>query len=108
MYRLMQSDVNDNITYSSIVIISTTGSLVQFKVYPNPASSYIQFQANSVVNPPLKLNIYNSIGSIVKTTTFSANTGTQDLSGLINGTYILELIDVNTKKSLGTAKFSKF
>ncbi len=108
MYRLMQSDVNDNITYSSIVIISTTGSLVQFKVYPNPASSYIQFQANSVVTPPLKLNIYNSIGSIVKTTTFSANTGTQDLSGLINGTYILELIDVNTKKSLGTAKFSKF
>lgn len=108
MYRLMQSDVNDNVTYSSIVIISTTGSLVQFKVYPNPASSYIQFQANSVVNPPLKLNIYNSIGSIVKTTTFSANTGTQDLSGLINGTYILELIDINTKKSLGTAKFSKF
>ncbi len=108
MYRLMQSDVNNNITYSSIVILSTTGSLVQFKVYPNPASSYIQFQTNSVVNPPLKLNIYNSIGSIVKTTTFSANTGTQDLSGLINGTYILELIDVNTKKSLGTAKFSKF
>jgi len=108
MYRLMQSDINDNVTYSSIVIISTTGTLVQFKVYPNPASSYIQFQANGVVNPPLKLNIYNSIGSIVKTTTFSANTGTQDLSGLINGTYILELIDVNTKKSLGTAKFSKF
>jgi hypothetical protein len=108
MYRLMQSDVNDNITYSSIVIISTTGSLVDFKVYPNPASSYIQFQANSVVQPPLKLNIYNSVGSIVKTATFSANTGTQDLSGLINGTYILEIIDVNTKKSLGTAKFSKF
>lgn len=42
------------------------------KVFPNPANDYITFQSSmSFYNNPININIYNIIGGIVKSLTFS-------------------------------------
>jgi hypothetical protein len=108
MYRLIQTDINDVVTYSNIVIIPTgTGSAITFSVYPNPTSSSINFTLKSGVKSSIKSNIYNSMGSLMKSATFNDTKGQQDVSGLVSGTYIIEIIDNNTKQSLGQAKFIK-
>lgn len=105
-YRLKQTDINDNISYSSVVIIAVTGN-ASFTVFPNPASNVIQFNVTQVVKGSVKLNIYNAMGVLMKNSTFNGQTGSQDISSLVPGNYTIEIIDLTDKKLLAVAKFSK-
>jgi len=108
MYRLKQTDINDNVTYSTVIILEpATNSLVDFDVFPNPSASSIQFRLRQEVKPPLKMNIYNSSGILVISTVFNANTGVQSVSNLSHGSYIINLVDSSTSKDLGMVKFIK-
>lgn len=104
-YRLKQTDINNKVSYSSIVIIANAAKV--FSVYPNPTSNILQFSINQEVKTSLKLNIYNSSGVLVKSGTFSTATGQQNVSSLITGNYIIELIDNSSNKKIAFAKFIK-
>lgn len=105
-YRLKQTDINDKISYSEVIIITTNGNGT-FSVFPNPATNVIQFSLAQPVKSQVRLKIYNSMGILMKTSTFSTSTGQQDITSLTTGSYTIEVIDLSTKKSVLTGKFIK-
>ncbi|MES2279319.1 MAG: T9SS type A sorting domain-containing protein [Bacteroidota bacterium] len=105
-YRLKQTDINDVVTYSTIVIIKSDNSSV-FSVYPNPVDNMLQFSLSQVVKSSLTLRVYNSTGTLMKLSTYTTNTGQQDVSKLTPGSYMVELVDDSTKKLIASAKFIK-
>jgi streptogramin lyase len=106
-YRLKQVDINDRVSYSEIIIISTKGDGALLSIFPNPASNIIQFQLKADVKGPIRLKIFNSMGILMKSSSFTSSTGGQDISSLIPGSYTIELSDLNSKKILLTGKFIK-
>jgi hypothetical protein len=106
-YRLKQTDINDNVTYSDIIIISTEGDGT-LSLYPNPASNVIQYRLKDDSKATsIRLRIYSVLGVLVKNSTFTSLTGQQDISSLTPGSYTIELTDNNSKKILLTGKFIK-
>ncbi|QKJ30953.1 T9SS type A sorting domain-containing protein [Mucilaginibacter mali] len=105
-YRLKQTDINDNATYSSIVILKSDNSSA-FSVYPNPTSNTLHFALTQEVKKTVTLRLYNSMGTLMKATTYTTNSGDQDVSNLTPGSYMAELIDDNNKKLIASAKFIK-
>lgn len=105
-YRLKQTDVNDKVTYSAVVIVTVTGNGA-LSLYPNPASELIKFDINQSVKSSLLLNIYNEIGIRVKNGTFQSQTGQQDIRSLTTGSYTIEIIDTGTGKVVLAGKFIK-
>lgn len=105
-YRLKQTDINDNVTYSSIVILKSDNSSI-FSVYPNPTDNTLHFALAQDVKKTVTLRVYNSMGTLMKIATYATNSGDQDVSALTPGSYMAELIDDNTKKLIASAKFIK-
>jgi hypothetical protein len=105
-YRLKQVDSNDQITYSNIIIVTTTGSGT-FNIFPNPATNAIQFKLNQPIKSQVRLNIFNTMGILIKSGNFSSATGQQDVSSLTPGSYTVELTDLGSKKVILTGKFIK-
>jgi hypothetical protein len=106
-YRLKQVDINNKVSYSEVIIISTQGDGATLSIFPNPASNVIQFRLKNDVKTSVRLRIYNSMGILVKNSSFTNYTGQQDISSLIPGTYSIELTDLNSKKIILTGKFVK-
>ncbi|WP_143822310.1 T9SS type A sorting domain-containing protein [Mucilaginibacter pedocola] len=105
-YRLKQTDIYDNVTYSKVVIIVTNGD-GKLSLYPNPASNSIQFVLAKPIKSKVNLRIYNAMGILVKTGTFASETGQQDISSLTTGSYTIEIVDASTKETVLTGKFVK-
>jgi hypothetical protein len=57
-------------------------------IYPNPSSDFIKIQSNS--SEKKEIQIYNSIGQLLKITTIS-NNDIIDVSGFTNGIYFIRL-----------------
>lgn len=72
-----------------------------FQIYPNPSSDFLTIQFKN--SEKEEIQIYNSIGELVKKATIS-NNHTIDVSELSSGTYLIHLI--NSDKLL-THKFIK-
>lgn len=107
-YRLKQVDINDMVYYSNVVIITPAKGNGTFAVFPNPATNTIQFSLNQTLeSPSVRLSIFNTMGLLMKSSTFTANTGQQDVSTLIPGNYTIEITDLNSKKAILTGKFIK-
>jgi hypothetical protein len=105
-YRLKQTDLNNRVTYSNIIIISTQGDGA-FSIFPNPATNVIQYHLKEDIKGSVRLRIYNSMGILMKNSIFTTPTGQQDISSLTPGSYTIELTDNNSKKILLTGKFIK-
>ena len=106
-YRLKQTDINDNVTYSDIIIISTEGDGT-LSLYPNPASNVIQYRLKDDTKATsVRLKIFNIMGVLMKNSTFTTLAGQQDISSLTPGSYTIEISDNNNKKVLLTGKFIK-
>jgi hypothetical protein len=107
-YRLKQTDLDGTVKYSNVVIISVdSNGLGVFTVYPNPAANYLRFSTNQPVKTTFGVDIYSSMGSLLKRATFNSNTGQLDVSLLQTGFYSILLIDNSTKKTIASAKFIK-
>ncbi|MDB5127285.1 T9SS type A sorting domain-containing protein, partial [Mucilaginibacter sp.] len=89
-----------------VIIISASGS-GSFSIFPNPASNVIQFSLDQKPKYPVSLRIFNTMGILMKNSTFTSTTGQQDISSLTPGNYTFELTELNSKKLLFTAKFIK-
>ena len=99
IYRLAQSDVNGNITYSSLVTIgyANVTSNGYFSVYPNPANNIINVMINSTTstNKNYIADIYNTSGILMDHRVLNADTWTEDVSGYREGVYIIALKNTN-------------
>jgi hypothetical protein len=99
-------------------IVDTDKSIMQLKLYPNPASNVINAEISNSATGAVALNIYDVNGRLVKklrlnnelsTATSSINTYTTipvDISSLGRGAYILEIII--GRRTRFTSKFVKY
>jgi hypothetical protein len=73
---------------------------VKFDIYPNPSSDNVNVTFNSKTIQTYTLAIYNMAGKLVKKMEYKSFSGdniiTTDISGLMNGNYILRLEDNNS------------
>ncbi|HEX8024398.1 T9SS type A sorting domain-containing protein [Mucilaginibacter sp.] len=107
-YRLKQTDLDGIVKYSNVVIISVDSNGADvFTVYPNPTSNYLHFTTNEPVKTTFGVDIYSSMGALLKRAAFNSNTGQLDVSSLQTGFYSILLIDNSTKKTIASAKFIK-
>jgi hypothetical protein len=92
-YRLKIVNDDGSFSYSSIVPIDIENNSTA-TIYPNPATDNIVItlpNANKSV-----VNIYNSTGSLIKTTTVYSTTNTVDIHNLPSGTYFINVIENGT------------
>ena len=73
---------------------------LNFKIYPNPAQNYVTIEGRLPENcDEAKVQVINSTGQLLKTTTYTGDTKTVDVSDLKNGIYVLEIIYSKKQKS---------
>ncbi len=78
------------------VSISETGEVIPFKIFPNPASNYINVQAEGIIETPLFISIFDINGRVVLSGEKQLNSSTKiDLSNLKGGFYLIELMSKN-------------
>ena len=114
LYRLKQVDFDNAITYSNVVPVmyDNTSNYLNAKnkinVYPNPASSLINLSVpdNSSADN-FNIRIMNSSGILVKQVASSPNEWKGNISNLLTGTYVIEVINNKDKSVVGQAKFVK-
>jgi hypothetical protein len=109
-YRLAQSDVNGNITYSSLITIGYNNifSNGYFSIYPNPSKSIINVLVNSATatNANYTADIYNTSGVLLDHRVLNTYSWTEDISSYKEGVYIIALKSTNGD-TLEMGKFIK-
>jgi hypothetical protein len=68
-------------------------------IYPNPASDIITLNIDNINNAGLTLNIYNVIGTLVKSETLGQNQRQINIADLPNGVYFATIKSNNTRKT---------
>ncbi len=131
-YRLKLVDLSGNITYSKIVTLmyANSNSLTKgnINIYPNPAVGTLNLTitptfssssntgqiTNSSANPSAPagntvygIRIVNNTGSVLRTASTNQQDWQTDVSSLIPGTYILQVIDNHDNSVIGTSTFVK-
>ncbi len=113
LYRLGQQDINNTITYSTIIPIqfSDSGNKLNnnVSIYPNPAGSTISLSVITIPTQTTNYNfkIINSSGVIVKEFILSQPLWQGNIGDLRPGTYLVRIVDNNTKAFVGENKFVK-
>jgi len=112
-YRLQMSDVNNTITYSSVITIqysdlSNNNLGSNISLYPNPAHDLINISVTgtNASASSYTTTITNSIGAVIKTATSSQSAWQNNVSDLLPGTYFVQVVD-NNKAVVGRSKFVK-
>lgn len=62
-----------------------------FSLYPNPASDIINLNIDNVNNTNLTVNIYNVVGTLIKTEMLKQNNPKMNIGDLSNGIYFIEV-----------------
>jgi hypothetical protein len=114
LYRLKQEDYNSTISYSNVVQVqyadksnNLTGS-GHLSIYPNPAVSTI----NLTIDPQKQVATYsiritNSVGTIVKQAVTSQPNWQDNVSNLLTGTYLIQVVNNKDNSLVGQTKFVK-
>ena len=114
IYRLMQQDINNNITYSNIIpvaISNISNNLAKsnISIYPNPATNNVNlaFSTHALAAGNYQITISNSSGIVVKQANTIQNTWQSNINNLSPGTYLVRVIDTKDNALIGNAKFVK-
>ena len=115
LYRLKQEDINNNIMYSPIIPVgfsnlSNNLATSKINVYPNPASDAVHMSVSSaIINnaPTYNFTITNSYGLQIKQGTSSQATWQTNVSDLLPGTYVIQIVNNKDKSFVGKSKFVK-
>jgi hypothetical protein len=104
-YRLKQTDVNGEFTYSSIVPVKFgSAATVGVMIYPMPASTVLNIDLNNDAESNVDITILNTMGQVVLTTTVTGNAHQLDISNLVSGVYFVE---VSTEGTVTKSKLVK-
>jgi hypothetical protein len=118
-YRVKLEDLNGIVSYSNLIPLmysNLNNSITDnsISVYPNPAGSVINLAIvqNTVAAPNANaasyaITIANSSGFIVKTATLSQPSLQQNVSSLMPGTYLIQVVNNRDKSVVGKSKFVK-
>jgi len=132
LYRLKIVDLNGTISYSKIVTLmyANPNSIVKnnISIYPNPAKNTLNVSItppyastnsltqatsptttgpSSVVNSVYNIRMINTLGSVIKTATVTQQTWQTDVSGLVPGTYIIQVVNNYDNSIIGKGNFVK-
>ena len=115
LYRLKQEDINNNITYSHVIPVgfsnlSNNLSANNINVFPNPASNQVNMTVNAAVahnSASYNFTITNSYGLLIKQGTSNQATWATNVSDLLPGTYIIQIVNNNDKSFVGKSKLVK-
>jgi hypothetical protein len=129
VYRLKLEDLNGTVTYSNNITLmygALSNTLVSsaVSIYPNPTKSAINLSivqglnasstlAQSSLNTKAATNvvyaikIVNNTGSVIKSVTTSQSNWQTDVSYLLPGTYVVEVINNSDKSVVGRGTFVK-
>jgi hypothetical protein len=128
-YRLKLEDLNGTVTYSAIVTVmynNSVNSLVKNSVaiYPNPAKSTL----NLTITPPFAsgayqiggpaanpssantvytIRIVNTLGAVVQSANTTQLNWQTDVSNLLPGTYIMQVVNSYNSSLVGKGTFVK-
>ncbi len=98
--------------YATITVINSTVSIEEnslediISIYPNPAKSDLTVNFGSLKNEVVKMNIYSSVGRLIKSSsTLSNNQFKIDIRNLANGIYFIQL---ETNKNSITKPFTVY
>jgi hypothetical protein len=93
----------DNLSFNNLVSSVSTyySKTTSLKFYPNPASDNVTFEIDNTNNSNLILNIYNIIGTLVKSETIKQNNRQINIGDLTKGVYMV------TVKSKGITETQK-
>lgn len=93
--------LTDILAYNCYVGLQTNELVdnISTKLYPNPASDILNLDIENSDNKLLTVNIYNAIGTLVKTLRISKGNNQIDVSGFINGVYLMTLNSDNFSKN---------
>jgi hypothetical protein len=73
---------------------------LDFKIYPNPAQNIVTIEGKLPKDcQEARVQLINSTGQLLKTTTYTGNIKTIDVSDLKYGIYLLEIIYSKKQKS---------
>ena len=117
VYRLQMEDLNGNITYSSAITLMYSGVSDQINnsglsVYPNPAKSGVTLTIKPAITGSASGNssaasynygikVVNSLGIVAKTASIRQNSWQTDVSSLLPGKYIIQVINNDSKIVIG-------
>jgi hypothetical protein len=129
IYRLKLEDLNGTISYSkniSLVYGNNAVAANTINVYPNPAQSTINLAIKNNAQPNLisglqsidktaslpanqlyAIKIFNVFGSVVKSATSSQPGWQDDITTLLPGTYIIQVLNNTDKSLVGRTTFVK-
>jgi hypothetical protein len=110
IYRLKQVDYNNNITYSSNVQVQIADKdLLNVSCYPNPAAHDI----NLTIIPKkpgetsYTIRVTNSVGMTVRYAVIKNTQWQDNISNLLNGTYLIQVVENKNNSIIGQTKFVK-
>ena len=114
-YRLKQEDIDNAITYSSIVQVQFTNQAStlaksNISVYPNPASSILNLTISTAINnssSSYNIQVTNSSGIMVKTLNITQPSWQWSLGSLAPGAYIIKVLNNQGGWLIGQTKFVK-
>lgn len=122
-YRLKIRDLNGSVSYSNVVELTyATAGIAHnsIDIYPNPAKGIVNFEmvSGDVSGSNLagtqnketgyySIKIINLSGIVIKTGTTNTKTWQTDVSNLLPGTYIVQMIKVNDSSEVGKSAFIK-
>lgn len=92
--------------------VNSSGITDPFTVHPNPATSYTNVSYVPGNTPQVTINVYSSNGALVKTQRESVafagyQTTRVNVTSLPVGSYIIQVVNANGSKRIGSARFLK-
>ncbi|HMG09887.1 MAG TPA: T9SS type A sorting domain-containing protein [Mucilaginibacter sp.] len=111
-YRLIQKISSESTKISNIVQVSfmpdNTSMVDKIVVYPNPASNIINVAIPQKSNATMYgFKIINTFGNIIKSSTSTETTWQTNVSDLLPGAYIIQVVNNNNNSLVGRVKFVK-
>ncbi|WP_439505167.1 PKD domain-containing protein [Sediminibacterium sp.] len=107
------SGTNPVIILNGGVVNSSSTTTNPFTVHPNPATSFTNVSYVPGNNSHVTINIYSTNGVLVKSQreaiTFTGfRTSRVNVSNLVPGSYIIQVVNSNGTKRIGSARFLKY
>ena len=98
-YRLKKIDKDGAFTYSSVFTINVPYNQA-FAVSPNPASNFINLYMAKAGNQPATVQVVNTAGKIVYTTSTTQANLQINTAGFSKGVYFVKVIDAENVTTL--------